>query len=158
MNGYVLDTNVVSELMRDDPGPMVLAFLLEKRGLWLTTVTIHELEYGLRLLPQGRRRSVHETKLARLVADYGDCILAVDCAAAEHAARLRVQARRSGRVMHLADALIAGCARANGLGVATRNVTDFEGLGVEVANPWEPLEFRHAVVQTAVLLARPDSS
>lgn len=140
MNGYVLDTNVVSELLQHDPEPMVLAFLLDQPGLWLTSVTIHELEYGVQLLPHGRRRSDHETELARLVGDYGDCILPVDQAAAEHAALLRVQARRSGRVMHLADALIAGCARANDLGVATRNVTDFEGLGVEVTNPWEPLE------------------
>ena len=56
MTGYLLDTNVISELTRDDPDPRVVSFLSEHDDVWLPTVLIHEVEYGLRLLPQGRRR------------------------------------------------------------------------------------------------------
>ena len=57
MTGYLLDTNVVSELTRDAPDPQVVSFLSEREDVWLSAILIHEVEYGLRLLPQGRRRS-----------------------------------------------------------------------------------------------------
>lgn len=136
MSGYLLDTNVVSELTHDVPNAEVVAFLLERDDLWLSSVVIHELEYGLRLLPDGRRRDRLYAAHAGIMAIYGDRILPLDRAAAELAAAMRADARRSGRTLDLGDALIAGIVQANGLAVATRNVRDFDGLGVDVVNPW----------------------
>ena len=75
--------------------------------------------------------------LSLLEASYEDRILPVDRASAEWAARFRADAVRSGRPPDLTDILIAGTAKANDLAVATRNVADFEGLDVEVVNPWD---------------------
>ena len=137
MSGYLLDTNVVSELTNDVPNAEVVAFLLQHDDLWLSSVVIHELEYGLRLLPDGRRRDRLYAAHAGIIAIYGDRILPLDRAAAELAATMRADARRSGRTLDLGDALIAGIAQANSLAVATRNVRDFDGLGVDVVNPWQ---------------------
>ncbi len=136
MSGYLLDTNVVSELTRNVPHPDVVAFLSNRSDLWLSSIVIHELEYGLQLLPYGqRRRRVYAMK-ARIVSGYSNRILALDRRAAEWAARFRAQARRAGRVVDVGDALMAGIARSNDLAVATRNVADFEHLDLEVTNPW----------------------
>lgn len=137
MNGFLLDTKVVSELTRTAPDASVMAFLAEPHDLWLSAVVVHELEFGLQLLPRGRRRDVLVAALSGIIADYQDRILPVDRAGAEWAAHFRTQAHRAGRVLDLRDALIAGTARAHDLSVATRNVTDFNGLDVDVTNPWE---------------------
>ena len=137
MNGFLVDTNVVSELTRTAPDANVMSFLSEPHDLWLSAVVVHELEFGLLLLPHGRRRDVLRAALSGIIADYQDRILPVDRAGAEWAARFRTQAHRAGRVLDLGDALIAGTARAHDLSVATRNVTDFNGLDVDVTNPWE---------------------
>lgn len=136
MNGHLLDTNVVSELTNEVPNAGVVAFLVEYDDLWLSSVTVHELEYGLRLLPRGRRRDRLYAAHSGIMAIYYDRILPLDRAAAEIAADLRAQVRRVGRTLDLGDALIAGIARANELAVVTRNVRDFDALGVELVNPW----------------------
>ena len=140
MNGYLLDTNVVSELSNEVPNPAVISFLVEHDELWLSPVVVHELEYGLQLLPAGQRRDrLYDTQL-NILSRYDDRILPLDRAGAEWAASFRVQARRSGRTLDLGDALIAGIARANDFALATRNVRDFDGLDLldlEVINPWE---------------------
>lgn len=137
MNGYLLDTNVVSELTNDVPHPAVVSFLAEHNELWLASVVVHELEYGLQLLPQGRRRNRLYSSHLEIVARYYDRILPLDRTSAEWAASLRAQAQRSGRTLDLGDALIAGIAKANDLTIATRNVRDFDGLGIPIVNPWE---------------------
>lgn len=137
MNGFLVDTNVVSELTRTAPDANVVAFLSEPHDLWLSAVVVHELAFGLQLLPHGRRRDVLRAALSGIIADYRDRILPVDRAGAEWAASFRTQAHRAGRVLDLGDALVAGTARAHDLSVATRNVTDFNGLDVDVTNPWE---------------------
>lgn len=137
MNGYLLDTNVVSELTKESSDPRVIEFLSQHENLWLSTIVMHELEFGLQLLPKGSHRCSLQAALSEFVAEHQDRILPVDRKEAEWAARLRSQARRSGRVLHLGDALIAGTARAHGLSVATRNVEDFAGLDVKVKNPWK---------------------
>jgi predicted nucleic acid-binding protein len=140
MSGYLLDTNVISELTNDVPDPGVVSFLVENDDLWLASVVIHELEFGLQLLPEGQRRDrLYDTHL-NILSRYDDRILPLDRAGAEWAASFRVQARRSGRTLDLGDALIAGIARANDFALATRNVRDFDGLDLldlEVINPWE---------------------
>ena len=137
MIGYLLGTNVVSELSNDVPNPGVISFLTEQDELWLASIVVHELEYGLQLLPEGQRRDRLYASHAEILAGYSDRMLPLDRAAAESAALLRAEARRSGRTLDLGDALIAGIAKANDLAVATRNVRDFDGLDVEVFNPWE---------------------
>lgn len=139
MNGFLLDTNVVSELTKATPDSLVVAFLAAQDDLWLPTIVLHELEFGLNLLPPGRRRNRIRVALSALLMEYGDRILPLDRPEAEQAAALRAQARRAGRVLHLADALIAGTAKVHDFAVATRNVADFEGLGVTVINPWEAM-------------------
>ena len=138
MNGFLLDTNVVSELTRNDPSPHVIGFLADHDDLWLSSIVIHELEYGLRLLPAGRRRDRLSAMVSSIVSTYQDRILTLDRTGAEWSARFRAQERRSGRVLDLGDALIAGIARANDLVVATRNVDDFQFLAIEIFNPWRP--------------------
>lgn len=137
MKGYLLDTNVMSELTRDAPDPRVVAFLSGHAELWLSAIVVHELEFGLALLPPGRRRDAIDAALRAFVALYEDRILPLGRAEAAHAAALRARARRSGRVLDLGDALIAGTAGAHDLAVATRNVRDFADLGIDVADPWQ---------------------
>lgn len=136
MTGCLLDTNVVSELTRASPDAGVVSFLSERDDLWLSTIVLHELEYGVRCLSPGNRRDLLFRAINSLVASFQDQILPVDRKEAEWAARLRADARRSGRVLHLADSLIAGTARANELALATRNVSDFEAIEIEIVNPW----------------------
>ena len=138
MSGFLLDTNVVSEMTKSRPSPLVIAFLARTADLWLASLVVHELEFGLRLAPPGRRRDRLRADLSRFLTDYADRILPIDRAGAVWAARFRAHAVRSGRPPDVTDILIAGTAKAHGLAVATRNVRDFEGLGVEVVNPWEP--------------------
>ena len=129
---------MVSELTRNDPSPHVIGFLADHDDLWLSSIVIHELEYGLRLLPAGRRRDRLSAMVSSIVSTYQDRILTLDRTGAEWSARFRAQERRSGRVLDLGDALIAGIARANDLVVATRNVDDFQFLAIEIFNPWRP--------------------
>lgn len=136
MSRFVLDTNVVSELNRPRPHAAVVAFLANGADLWLSVVVLHELEFGVQQLEPGRRRELYRQTLTDFVARYADRILPVGRTEAVQAASLRAHARRMGRVLHLGDALIAGTARAHDLAVATRNVRDFEELGVEVVDPW----------------------
>ncbi len=138
MSGFLLDTNVVSELTRPEPDFHVIAFLTGQDDLWLSTIVLHELDFGLSLLPTGRRRERLQETLTAFITGYGDHILPLGRAEAEWASRLRARAHHSGKVLHLGDALIAGTARSHDLSIATRNVRDFDGLGVDIANPWEP--------------------
>ena len=128
---------MVSELTRDDPSSHVIEFLADHDDLWLSSIVIHELEYGLRLLQAGRRQARLTTAVSSIVSIYEDRILALDSISAEWSARFRARARRSGRTLDLGDALIAGTARANNLTIATRNVADFRYVGIDVFNPWE---------------------
>ena len=137
MSGFLLDTNVLSELTREVPHPGVIAFLAEQEDLWLPSLVVHELEYGVQLLPQGRRRDQLQAMLTNIISTYADRILALDRPAGESAARLRAQARRMGRPLDLGDALIAGIAQSNVLTIATRNVRDFDYVEVAVISPWE---------------------
>ncbi|MXY76085.1 MAG: type II toxin-antitoxin system VapC family toxin [Acidimicrobiia bacterium] len=138
MNGFLLDTNVVSELTRDAPSTHVIEFLANHDDLWLPSIVIHELEYGLRLLPSGRRQARLTAVVSSITSVYEDRILTLDRIGAEWSARFRAQARRSGHILDLGDALIAGTARANNLAIATRNVADFRYVAVDVFNPWDP--------------------
>ena len=137
MNGFLLDTNVVSELTRRQPHAAVVSFLTATADLWLSTIVTHELELGIRLLPPGSRRDRLDVAVKEMLAGYGGRILPVDRAVSRHAAQLRARARSSGRTLHLGDGLIAGTAVAHDLVLATRNIGDFAELDMDILNPWE---------------------
>ena len=137
MTGLLLDTNVVSEMLKPVPDARVTGFLRTRHDrLWLSVVVLYELEYGVGLLPAGRRRLRLATRIAGIVANHHDRILPVSREAAQRAARLRARARRDGKPAQTADALIAGTAEAASLAVATRNTAHFEPFGVESIDPW----------------------
>lgn len=136
MSGFLLDTNVVSEMMKHRPSPRVTAFLARQAEFWLAALVVHELEFGLQLTPLGRRRERLRSDLSRFLGIYAERILGLDRASAESAARLRADATRAGRPSNLADMLIAGTAKAHDLAIATRNVRDFEGMDIDLVNPW----------------------
>ena len=137
MSGYLLDTNVVSELARWSPHPAVIRFLDNRDDLWLSAIVLGELTLGVQLLPHGRRRDSLSDWLSRLIIDFDQRVLPIKRWEAERAAAFQARAHRDGRVLQLADALIAGTAATNDLAIATRNVRDFDGLDVAVINPWE---------------------
>jgi len=140
VRGLLLDTNVISELAKDTPTRRVVDFLsADQHEFWISSVVVHELEYGLQLLPLGRRRRNLQKLLESFFAEHRGRILPLDQAGAEWAARFRAHAHRSGRVLELGDALIAGTAKSRRLAVATRNVVDFSELELEVVNPWAPV-------------------
>ncbi|MCF6249818.1 MAG: PIN domain-containing protein [Methylococcaceae bacterium] len=136
MKGFLLDTNVISELVKPEPNEDVIKFLSAVDNTWLSIISLHELTYGLQLLPQGERRYVLDKKLQQLLLEYSDLVIPIDQSEAYQAALFRVQAKQKGRIIHLADSLIAGTAKAHDLTVVTRNVGDFLGIDVEIFNPW----------------------
>ncbi|MGO9174485.1 MAG: type II toxin-antitoxin system VapC family toxin [Rhodomicrobium sp.] len=132
----LLDTNVISELVRGVPDAGVVIFVSQLRSAFIPVMAVHEIEYGIELLPKGQRRAILEAGIANVLKQYSHAILPVERAEAELAARFRAEARQHGRVLHLPDALIAATAKEHGLTLATRNTTDFDYLGVAVIDPW----------------------
>jgi predicted nucleic acid-binding protein len=143
LSGYLLDTDVISMLspLRDEPSPAFLDWLerMDRDGrLFLSVVTIHEIEKGIALLEhKGATAKAANLKvwLAGLVASYDDKIIAVDTAAAALAGQLEAKAMSAGHDPGMADAMIAGIAKAHDLVVMTRNAKHFEVFGVEVGSP-----------------------
>jgi hypothetical protein len=137
----ILDTNVVSEPMRPEPEAQVLAWLAAQNAgaLFVTAVTEAELRTGLAIMPGGRRREALGAALETVLAeDFAGRVLPFEGGAAARAyAAIQAARRGMGRPIVMADAMIAAIARARGLRVATRNVGDFAGTGVEVVNPWD---------------------
>ena len=136
----VLDTNVLSEMMRPEPDSTVAAWISARpaSSLFTTTVTQAEILYGLRLLPLGRRRAGLETAASEMFAtDFAGRVLPFDQAAAQAYAEIAVTRHRSGRPITQFDAQIAAIARSRDAGVATRNVADFEDCGIGVIDPWQ---------------------
>lgn len=136
----VLDTNVVSELMRTLPDAAVLAWVDEHPAdeLYLTSMTAAELLYGVARLPSGRRRELLAQKVGRLVDElFEGRILSFDSAASIDYARIASVRDRAGTPISSADAVIAATASVAGADqLATRNVGDFAGTGLTVVNPW----------------------
>jgi predicted nucleic acid-binding protein len=136
----VLDTNVLSELMKPSPAESVIRWLAGQpaTGLYTTSITQAEILHGVMLLPSGRRRSAIETAAeAMFNEDFGGRILAFGGDAARLYARIAAERRRAGRPISHFDAQIAAIARSAGAAIATRNVADYDACGVEVINPWE---------------------
>ena len=136
----VLDTNVVSELMRPAPNAVVLAWLNNQPAdtLWLNSVVVSELLYGIARLPDGKRRAqMAQTVQAMLDEDFSGRVLSFDLEAAVVYADLVAMRERQGLPMNVADAQIAAICLAHGATLATRNTKHFEGLGLTLMNPWQ---------------------
>ena len=137
----LLDTNVISELMRPAPSLAVDEWLRGQpaASLFISAITEAELRYGLALLPAGRRqRDLLLQMEAMLAEDFSDRILPFDSSAAVAYSQIAAGRRSAGRPIAQADAQIAAIAASRGATVATRNITDFQGCGITVLNPWSP--------------------
>jgi toxin FitB len=135
----VLDTNVVSELMRQVPDDSVVRWVdhYPADDVFITAVTAAELTYGVERLPDGRRKTLLVSRVAELLAeDFQDQILPFDGGAAEHYGTIAAMRERAGRPISMADAQIAAICRHHAACLATRNVKDFIDTGVALRNPW----------------------
>lgn len=135
----ILDTNVISEPLRPRPDPAVLTWLDAQAPatLCLTSITLAELLAGVAALPAGRRRKLLAKSLTEQVLPLFDGrVLAFDTLAAHSFARVQTGAKASGNTIGFADAAIASIANAHGYALATRNVRDFKGTGVQIMDPW----------------------
>ena len=135
----LLDTNVISALMRRRPDPIIVAWLDARaaESIWTSAVTVFEIRFGIELLSPGRKRNALEAAFeAMLRDDLGGRVADFDSAAADEAARLAAR-RQRGRTVELRDTQIAGIALARRADLATGNVRHFDGLEVNVINPWE---------------------
>jgi predicted nucleic acid-binding protein len=135
----VLDTNVVSALMRREPEPLVVSWLdsLPAESVWTTSVTVFEIRLGLEILVEGRRRRELEEAFAKaLEEDFENRVLPFDEAAAQAAGLIAAERRRAGRTVEIRDVQIAGIAKARKATLATRNTRHFEGCGVVFVDPW----------------------
>jgi predicted nucleic acid-binding protein len=134
----VLDTNVISEAMKPAPDPTVRAWLNEQapETLFLTSVTLAELLFGVAALPAGKRQDILAKALDGLLALFKDRILPFDADAARQYAKLAVAARAAGRGFPTPDGYIAAICVARGFIVASRDTAPFEAVAVPVINPW----------------------
>ena len=136
----VLDTNVVSELMKLTPAAAVARWIAEQPAttLYTTSITQAEVLHGILLLPAGKRRAALEAAAeAMFDEDFGGRVLPFGGEAARAYAQIAAQRRRSGRPISHFDAQIAAVARSARAAVATRNLSDYEDCGVKVVNPWD---------------------
>jgi hypothetical protein len=135
----LLDANVVSETIRPLPEPVVERWLgrQPEASVFICATTEAELRYGVTLLPEGRRRSVLTADVERMLSGvFSGRVLPFDSAAAVAFAEIAAGCRQSGRPISFADAQIAAIARSRGAALATRNLADFAGCGIDLVNPW----------------------
>ncbi len=135
----ILDTNVVSEAMKSSANPAVMAWLNRQAAetLYLSSVTLAELLFGIDCLPEGRRKKALKETLDGLLDLFGDRILSFDTKSARNYAQLAAKARSAGMGFPLPDGYIAAIAVANGFAVATRDIGPFEAAGIAYIDPWE---------------------
>ena len=136
----VLDTNVISELMRPNPDERVVRWVDQflYGEVFITAITASELLYGVARLPDGHRKAVLTARVAELLADdFDEQIMPFDHLAAEHYASITATRENLGEPISMADAQIAATCRRYGASLATRDVKDFADTGVTVLDPWE---------------------
>ena len=134
----ILDTNVVSELMRPEPDPRVRQWVSGRHAgeLGTTAITVAEIRHGIERLPDGRRKEALLSAATDLFAGFGDLVQPFDALAAAWFGPVMVRRARLGLPIQGFDALIAAICRARGATLATRNVKDFAETGIEVVDPW----------------------
>jgi predicted nucleic acid-binding protein len=136
----LLDTNLVSELMRRRPDPRVLSWVADQpvSEMAIATITVMEIRFGIALLPRSRRRTDLDTRFRQFLARaFAGRVLAFDQPAADACAEIRAHRRQMGSPIAIEDGMIAAIARVHGAPVATRDVGGFEGCGLSVINPWQ---------------------
>jgi predicted nucleic acid-binding protein len=136
----ILDTNVLSEVMTASPSEAALAWISNRRlieQLFITTITVAEILYGIEILAPGKRREKLRAEAEAMFAeDFAGQILAFDEQAARSFSQIAAERRRRGRPIAELDAQIAAIAHVHGAELATRNTDDFEDCGVRLINPW----------------------
>lgn len=134
----LLDTNVISVAMTREPDPRVSAWLNAQPdgSLFLSSVTVAELWFGIGALPAGKRKTSLAAALDDVLHEFANRILPFDTLAAQHYARLAVQTRATGNGFPAPDGYIAGIAAAHGFAVASRDASAFKAAGLTVINPW----------------------
>ncbi|MDQ6784458.1 MAG: type II toxin-antitoxin system VapC family toxin [Actinomycetota bacterium] len=133
----IIDTNVISEMMREEPDPDVLAWTATAGRLHTTAITLAEVEYGIARLHGGRRRDQLTATAARVFADFDDVIVSFDARAARRYGVIVAGCEGVGRPIATADAQIAAICVSREARLATRNASDFDATGVSLTNPWE---------------------
>jgi toxin FitB len=135
----ILDTNVISALMTDQPAP-VIAHWLDRNApesVWTTSITVFELRFGIERLPPSRKRRELEDQFGRVIhEDLHGRVLALDEKAAHEAGTLSARRQSRGRPIETRDSMIAGIALSRRAELATRNVRHFQDLGLPVIDPW----------------------
>jgi hypothetical protein len=134
----VLDTNVLSALMRDVPEKEIEDWLdrQPRTSIWITSITVFELYFGLQIMAAGKRRSALGGKFELLIGKFDGRIAALDSDAAQRAAELMAARRKEGRSVELRDTMIAGIVLSHHASLATRNIAHFDDAGVPLINPW----------------------
>lgn len=135
----VLDTNVISELWKVQPDANVLAWIDAQmvETLYLSTVTVAELRYGLATMPEGNRRTIFQDRLEReVLGAFSGRVLSFDLSASHSYAVIMAKTKQTGKAIAMADGYIAATAAYRGMTVATRDTSPFEAAGLDVINPW----------------------
>ena len=134
----VLDTNVLSALMRQTPDDRVVAWLdrQPRASIWTTSVTVLEVRFGLQVMPAGKRRTLLIQAYETMLEKFGRRVASFDDAAARQAGDLMASRHKKGRPVDLRDTMIAGIVLANHATLATRNTPHFEDIAAPLVNPW----------------------
>jgi len=135
----IVDTNIISELMKPAPSPAVTAWVAARAAgeLFTTSITVAEIGYGIERLAAGQRKDLLRAAAEEVFTAYSEQVLAFDSPAAAHYAIVANQRDRAGAPIDGFDALIASICRANDAALATRNVKDFENTGIDLVDPWD---------------------
>ena len=137
---YIFDTNVISEVMKEQPHPAVAAWLrtCPPEAMFTTAISRSEIVYGIRRLPDGAKRSrLERAAHAMFAQEFDGRVLPFDALAADSYADLRVARAQAGRPLAAEDGMIAAIAKTQGATVVTRDTSGFEGCGITLINPWE---------------------
>jgi predicted nucleic acid-binding protein len=136
----LVDTNIISEMMKPSPSASVMAWLdqQEVTQLFITTITIAEIFYGLNILPEGNRRTLLEDAFNKaIIAAFKHRVLSFDEPAAHLYGKIMGKRKELGQPLSVSDGQISAIARAHGSAIATRNIRDFADCGVNLINPFE---------------------
>jgi toxin FitB len=135
----ILDTNVISALMNDPPDSKVVDWFDRQAGssIWTTSVTVLEIQFGLQLMPAGKRRTGLSHVFEQILEEIQSRIAGLDEEAARRTADLMASRQKAGRAGELRDSMIAGIVLARNATLATRNVVHFRDISATVVNPWE---------------------
>ena len=135
---YILDTNIISEMTRPQPDFNALCWVQDHcDDVYMTSVAVKELYYGILIMPEGRRKTVLRDRIDAIVRDCVDKTLPFDAFSGFLCAEMHAEMRRAGRGVTIEDCMIAAICKCHGCVLATHNMKDFEHFGIEVIDPFE---------------------